>query len=91
MLDTHALPTPVKENSPARIEAEAQRRLRGSSSYAMRSVVCEYRDGMLVLKGQLPSYYHKQVAQELVQQIQGVKGIENQIGVLDPDSSTWLG
>jgi len=49
------------------------------------------RDGVLILRGQLPSYYHKQIAQELLMQIAGVTRIENLIEVINPDSSTWLG
>jgi osmotically-inducible protein OsmY len=93
MLETCLAPAIVEKTSPSptRIEAEAQRRLRSSSSYALRSVACEFRDRVLSLRGLLPSYYHKQRAQELVQQIEGVERIENQIAVADPDPSTWLG
>jgi osmotically-inducible protein OsmY len=95
MLETQSSlpPAPVQKAflSTGRIEAEAQRRLRGASSFALRSVACEFHDGVLSLRGLLPSYYHKQRAQELVQQIEGVQRIENQIEVVEPDPSTWLG
>ena len=91
MLETHPLPV-SSELSPSQVvEAEAERRLRRSSSFVFRSVACQFREGVLVLIGQLPSFHHKQMAQELVQQIGGVRQIENQIEVVSPDSSTWLG
>jgi osmotically-inducible protein OsmY len=92
MLETHSPPISTEKSvSPAQVEAEAERRLRKSSSFVLRNVACQYREGVLVLLGQLPSYHHKQMAQELVQQIGGVRKIENQIEVVSPDSSTWLG
>jgi len=93
MLETSLLPASFQETplSSSRVEAEAQRRLRSGSSYALRNVACEFHDGILSLRGQLPSFYHKQRAEELVQQIEGVQRIDNQIAVADADSSTWLG
>lgn len=93
MLETHTLPGPAPQPLPTatRIEAEAERRLRSSSSYVLRNVACQYQDGVLLLRGQLPSYHHKQIAQELVQQVKGVERIDNRIEVIAPDSSTWLG
>jgi len=91
MLETHPPPLPPETASSSQIEEEAEKRLRKSSSFGLRNVACQFRDGVLVLQGQLPSFHHKQIAQELVQQIGGVKQIENQIVVVSPDSSTWLG
>jgi hypothetical protein len=57
-----------------------------SSRYpALKTVCCDYRDGVLVLRGCLPTYYLKQVAQEVVaQQVQGLGRIDNQIQVVRP-------
>ena len=90
MLEIHAKPTP-KPAGPSQIEAEAEGRLRRSSSCALREVSCEFRDGVLVLRGRLPSFHHKQMAQELVHRIPGVERVDNQIEVSAADTSTWLG
>jgi osmotically-inducible protein OsmY len=90
MLETPTPPPPVEIN-PSQIEEQAETRLRRSSSFVLRNVACHFRDGVLILRGQLPSFHHKQIAQELVQQIGGVKQIDNRIEVVSPDSSTWLG
>jgi osmotically-inducible protein OsmY len=37
---------------------------------------------VLVLRGCLPTYYLKQVAQEVVAHLEGVEGVENQIQVV---------
>lgn len=88
MLETALPATPACRD---RIEAEAARRLRGSSSYVMRTVACAFDEGVLRLRGQLPSFHHKQMAQELVQRIEGVERVQNEIEVGNSDPSTWIG
>ena len=56
---------------------EAQRRLQASGYRALRSISCEYHEGMFVLRGKVPSFYMKQVAQELVRSVEGVSTIVN--------------
>jgi osmotically-inducible protein OsmY len=64
-----------------RIEESAQGRLLGSSYFALRNVGCVYRDGVLTLRGSLPTYYLKQMAQSLVAETEGVTAVVNQIEV----------
>jgi osmotically-inducible protein OsmY len=55
----------------------------GANPYlALRSVCCDYREGVLVLRGCLPSYHLKQVAQKAVARLEGVGRIDNQIQVV---------
>jgi osmotically-inducible protein OsmY len=62
----------------------AERRLRGSSFLALRTIDCEYREGVLTLRGRLPTYYLKQVAQEVVAEVEGVERVSNSIEVVAP-------
>lgn len=64
--------------SPAEI---ASRILRGSSYHALANVTCTYDNGVLTIGGRLPSFYLKQVAQNAVQQIEGVIQLDNRIEV----------
>jgi osmotically-inducible protein OsmY len=64
-----------------RIEESARKRLHRKAYLALRDVSCTYQNGVLVLQGRVPSYYLKQVAQEVVGQLDGVNRIENQIRV----------
>ena len=57
-----------------------ERLARGGYSQLAR-VVPSYRRGLLVLGGYLPSQYLRQVAQELVGDIDGVRRVLNQIEV----------
>ena len=69
----------------AGIQALAEWGLRRSRYPALRAVSCDYQDGVLVLRGCLPTYYLKQIAQEVVaQQVQGLGRIDNQIQVMRP-------
>ena len=55
--------------------------LRRSPYAAVRNVSCEDRHGVLFLRGQVSSYYHKQVAQEAVARLAGVARIVNALEV----------
>jgi osmotically-inducible protein OsmY len=62
----------------------AHRRLAGHPYLALRSVSCEYRGGVLLLRGCLPSYHLKQLAQEAVAGLEGVERIDNQVQIVTP-------
>jgi hypothetical protein len=58
--------------------------LRRHPYLALKNVCCDWLDGVLVLRGCLPSYYLKQIAQEAVASLEGVERIDNQIQVVTP-------
>jgi osmotically-inducible protein OsmY len=60
----------------------AENRLRGNSYLALKNISCEFADGVLTLRGCVPSYYLKQVAQETVAPLEGVARVVNQIAVV---------
>jgi hypothetical protein len=62
----------------------AERCLRSNPYLALKNVSCDWLDGVLVLRGCLPSYYLKQLAQEAVASQAGVERIDNQIRVVTP-------
>jgi hypothetical protein len=45
-------------------------------------VRCDFDDGVLLLCGQVPSYYLKQVAQEAVAGLSGVRLVRNELDVV---------
>ena len=68
-------------------QAVAERALRSGPYPALKNLGCDFRDGVLVLRGCLPTYYLKQIAQEVVaHQVQGVGRLDNQIQVVPPAS-----
>jgi BON domain len=57
-----------------------------SSSYAeVRCIRCEIRDGVLYLRGQVTSFYLKQLTQEAVRLMDGVDAISNCVEVIYPE------
>jgi osmotically-inducible protein OsmY len=62
----------------------AETRLRSNPYLALKNVACEYREGVLILRGCLPSYYLKQMAQTAVAQMEGVRQVVNEIEVVAP-------
>lgn len=53
-----------------------------SSTYAqLRNIDCEFREGVLTLRGIVSSFFLKQLAQVTVASIQGVEAISNRLEV----------
>lgn len=67
---------------PLSIASVAEARLRASSHTALRDVYCTCDEGRLVLEGRLTTFFHKQLAQELVADIDGVVQVVNHIEVV---------
>ena len=66
----------------AGIAARAETILQEGLDSASDPITCEYCNGVLFLRGRLPSFYEKQVAQEAVRTLEGVAQIVNQIEVV---------
>ena len=65
----------------ATVERDAQQRLKASCYQALKKITCRVRRGALVLTGEVPSYFHKQLAQEAVRALALKYSISNQIAV----------
>ena len=55
--------------------------LENSPYQAVRRILCRCDHGILFLRGHLPSFYQKQVAQEAVAKVKGVTQVRNEIEV----------
>jgi hypothetical protein len=66
---------------PLRIGLTVENRLRASGYFALRGVSCSASDGAACLYGSLPSYYLKQLAQEIAGAVGGVHMVINKIQV----------
>lgn len=89
---------PALRTRPARTERmpadPLETRLRLSlcrSSYGhLRMVDCYCQGGAVLLLGQLPSFFLKQMAQETIRLISGVTGIDNQVAVVyEEERAKW--
>ena len=71
--------------SPAKVDplVEAARaRIREVPHLTMQRIWCECQAGRLFLRGQVPSFYLKQLAQEAVASLEGIRSIANEIEVV---------
>ena len=77
------------EDLEDRVEEAVRERLSTGCPYAFyfSKVECDYDDGILTLRGRVPTFYLKQILQSRLIDIAGVSGIDNQVDVV---SSTGL-
>jgi len=67
---------------PHSVERAARQRLAKTGYHKLKAVECSFRDGRIILRGAVPSYYHKQLAQESVRNSPHITQIVNDIEVL---------
>ncbi len=80
--DSNNSETPTSVSADAVGIAElAECQLRGNSYLALRNISCELHEGVLTLRGCVPTYYLKQMAQTVVSALPGVPTIINLIDV----------
>jgi osmotically-inducible protein OsmY len=60
----------------------AKQRISRQPHLAFQRIWCDYDGRRLLLKGQVPSFYHKQLAQEAIAGMAGVAQVVNEIEVV---------
>lgn len=69
------------------IAEAAQDRLAFSAYPGLSSLSCDCYDGILLLRGRVSSYYQKQMAQEAVRHVAGIRELVNLVQVIVPNGS----
>ncbi len=69
---------------PRCVGALAEERLRSNPYLALKNISCEYKEGILTLRGCLPTYYLRQMAQAAVAGLEGVQTVIDCIEVVPP-------
>ena len=62
----------------------AQRRLRESPYFFLKSLSCYFDSGILTLRGQVPYRQLRQFAEDIVLRVDGVQQVVNRVEVFDP-------
>jgi osmotically-inducible protein OsmY len=65
----------------------AQAALRRSSYFELHDISCEFSGGILTLRGCVPSYHLKQLAQASVAEVPGIVEVHNRVEVVSPRPS----
>jgi hypothetical protein len=79
----------VEREGIAVLAEQAERLLHDSPYLALRMVSCESRKGVLVLRGSLPTYYLKQLAQATVARGLNAPTVVNEIEVTGSGRHSW--
>jgi osmotically-inducible protein OsmY len=77
-----ALPVEKELDKAQKITAAARIRLVEVPHLTAQRIWCECQGSQLVLRGQVPSFYFKQLAQEAVAGMEGVSQVVNDIEVI---------
>ncbi|NLX55840.1 MAG: BON domain-containing protein [Planctomycetaceae bacterium] len=67
----------------AKVVRDARRRLRKCAHSPVQRIACDYHEGILILRGRVSSFFHKQLAQEAVRNLAGVDKVVNAVEVHD--------
>jgi hypothetical protein len=68
------------------VQTAAEVLLRESPYPEIRGVSCRFHEGVLTLRGQVPSYFLKQIAQTVVGGMDDIGEVNNQVEVVAPSS-----
>ncbi|MBL8830148.1 MAG: BON domain-containing protein [Planctomycetaceae bacterium] len=63
---------------------EAQAALLCSPYLPLRQLRCDYHEGVLSIRGRVPTFYLKQLAQTVVSRVPGVEQVANRVEVIPP-------
>jgi len=74
----HAFPPRVRE---AGLQAHVEAVFREANYLPLRRIRCDYHEGVLTLRGRLPSFHLKQLAQTLVQSLECGCEVNNYVEV----------
>jgi len=72
---------PHTNNRSRQVVKLAEECLQQSAHDSFRMITCHFEDGVLTLRGKLPSFYLKQLAQEAVREVHRVRRVINEIEV----------
>ena len=63
------------------LRSAALARLRSSGYAGLRRLRCEVTDAVVIVRGTLPSYYLKQMAQSVILRLDGIRSVKNLVEV----------
>jgi osmotically-inducible protein OsmY len=66
---------------PDEVSRRVEIQLRETAHSALALVTCEFEEGTAILRGDVPTFYLKQLAQAVARKTPGVTGVSNHIRV----------
>jgi hypothetical protein len=71
----------IADSSLEELRTEAYQRLTQTGHHSLKAVACEVREKQITLRGQVGTFYEKQLAQEAIRQMAVAHRIVNEIEV----------
>lgn len=82
--ETGRLSSPVSiRPKPSDLATFADASLLASAYHGLRTLRCEFHEGILMVRGRVSSFYLKQLAQEAIRKLPGVEMIANLVEVVE--------
>jgi osmotically-inducible protein OsmY len=78
-----------KQLDSATIVRNAEQQLHASPYFFLKGVHCRVDRGVLTLRGRVPFSPLKRFAESIVLRVEGVRNVENQIEVYDPNEPAF--
>jgi osmotically-inducible protein OsmY len=75
---------PAKDGADQQTKACLERSLRQAPYEEIRPITCAFHEGVAILRGRVPSYFHKQLAQTIAMHAPGVVRVVNHVEVARP-------
>jgi osmotically-inducible protein OsmY len=73
------------------LEEQAQKRLQQSLYPEVKRIACVYRNGALTLSGVVSSFHARRIAEELVEDLEGIETVNNELVIRDPAKDNATG
>jgi osmotically-inducible protein OsmY len=75
---------PITKGASGDLSELAERKLRESPYFFLRTLRCQCEDGILTLRGRVPYRQLRQFAESIVSRVDGVREVINRIEIIDP-------
>jgi osmotically-inducible protein OsmY len=72
----------IREDGTILLEDQVQLTLRHNPYLTRKPVHCEAREGRVVIRGEVGSFFQKQMATEALRKLRGIEQIDNQLEVV---------
>ena len=72
----------IREDGSILLEDQAKRTLQHNPYLTRNPVQCEAREGHVVIRGEVRSFFQKQMATEALRKLSGIEQIDNQLEVV---------
>ena len=71
----------IREDTSVVLEQQVAQALQHNPYLMRKSVSCQTEDGRVVIRGEVGSYFQKQMATEAIRRLGGIEEIDNQLQV----------